>query len=191
MMKNAKIEEKKIVPPFIAHLGAPVRWRWHCFNFYHGLHFHFIITFIFVKFCGQAREFASVEDKSPVNSWILQGTKENKISNICPMQHIDHHNTGMDLILQFYEGSSCQSMPPSPPQPEELCGSWRLWQGDYQHRERAHLPCVALQQEPCNALVDQQPPGGMGWVPPPGILHHYLHQLVTGGLPAQQVRFPW
>ena len=30
------------------------------------------------------------------------------------MQHIDHHNTGMDLILQFYEGSSCQSMPPPP-----------------------------------------------------------------------------
>ena len=97
---------------------------------------HFIIAFIFVKFSGQAGKFASVEDKSPVNSWILQGTKENKISNICPMQHIDHHNTGMDLILQFYEGSSCQSMPPSPPQPEELCGSWRLWQGDYQHRER-------------------------------------------------------
>ena len=75
---------------------------------------NFIIAFIFVKFSGQAGKFSSVEDKSPVNSWILQGTKENNISNICPMLHIDHHNTGMDLILQFYEGSSCQSMPPPP-----------------------------------------------------------------------------
>ena len=191
MMTNAKIE-KKIVPPFIAHLGAPVRWRWHCFNFYHRLHFHFIITFIFVKFCGQAREFASVEDKSPVNSWILQGTKENKISNICPMQHIDHHNTGMDLILQFYEGSSCQSMPPPPRSLRNCVEVGGCDKGiTNTQRERAHLPCVVHQQEPCNALVDQQPPGGMGWVPPPGILHHYLHQLVTGGLPAQQVRFPW
>ena len=97
------------------------------------------------------------------------------------MQHIGHHNTGMDLILRFYERLTPPPPPPPPPAAWGIVGEAEVvTRGLPTHRGPTYHE-LPTSRTPSTIRCPPTITSYHALESPAGLLHHYHCQVVTSG----------